>query len=108
MKKRVIYTAAVFLFVTILFTCGFIHQFSFGAKIGVATLGNIVIDRALYISIPIAVAYFAIHTLIITQENKWVLAVMIVLILATLYAVLAYFYLFHIVIVSVLENPFVD
>lgn len=108
MKNRLLCTIAVFLFVTTLFTLGFIDQFSHGAKIGIATLKNIVIDRALCISIPISIAYFAIHSLVVTQKNRWVLAIMIVLILGTLYAVLAYFYLFHIVLVGFLDNPFVD
>ncbi|WP_166335857.1 hypothetical protein [Sphingobacterium chungjuense] len=108
MKSRLLYTIAAFLFVTIFFTVGFIYQFSHGAKIGIATLKNIVIDRALCLSIPISIAYFAIHSVVITQKNRWVLAIMILLILGTLYAVLGYFFLFHIVLVGLLDNPFVD
>ncbi|GEM_PF-1889887 len=108
MKKILVYTALVFLLVTILFTVWFIWVFGLGRHIGIATLRNIVIDRAILISIPVSLAYFAIHTLIIKVKNKWLLTLLTMMILALLYVVVAYFYLFHIIIVSLLQDPFVD
>jgi len=108
MKNAYVLTVVVFLVSTILFSWWFINKFGFDAKIGVATLKNIVIDRALLISIPVSVAYFCIHMLWLHEHNKWKLAISIVLILGTLYTVLAYFFLFHILIVSLFADPFVD
>lgn len=108
MKKAVICTVVVFIFVTFLFTWGFIHLFGSGETIGLATLRNIVIDRALLISIPVALAYLCIHLLIIKLKNIWVLVLMILLVLAALSIILWYFYLFNILIVSILQSPFVD
>ena len=94
--------------ITFLFSWWFIHVFGQNAKLGIATLRNVVVDRAFLISIPTSIAYFCIHMLVITEKNKWILAAMIVLILIGLYAVLVYFYFFNVIIVSLLENPFVD
>ncbi len=108
MKKAFLLSIIVFVVITILFSWWFIHVFGHNAKLGIATLRNIVVDRAFLISIPTSIAYFSIHMLVITEKNKWILAAMIVLILIALYAVLAYFYFFNVIIVSLLENPFVD
>ncbi|MCL7987075.1 hypothetical protein M8998_03865 [Sphingobacterium sp. lm-10] len=101
-------TVAVFVLLTTLFTVVFIMKFSFGAKIGMATLHNIVIERAIYLTIPIAIAYWSIHNMIIHVRHFWTLMASIVLILIGLSAVLYYFYLFYIVVPLFLENPFVD
>jgi len=108
MRKIVFYTVLVFILVSIIFTLWFIWVFGPSRHIGIATLRNIVIDRAILISIPVSLAYFAIHTLLIKVKNKWLLTLLTIVILALLYAVVAYIYLFHIIIVSLLQDPFVD
>lgn len=108
MRKIIVYTVLVFLLVSIIFSMWFIWVFGPNKHIGIATLRNIVIDRAILISIPVSLAYFAIHTLIIKVKNKWLLTLAILMILVLLYAIVSYFYLFHIIIVSLLQDPFVD
>jgi len=107
-QKVLICTVAVFVLLTVLFTVVFIMKFSYGAKIGMATLRNIVIERAIYLTVPTAIAYAAIHAMAQRVKNRWQLLLSILLILLGLLAVLYYFYLFYIVVPLFLENPFVD
>ncbi|AQX06262.1 hypothetical protein KRE40_10825 [Elizabethkingia meningoseptica] len=108
MKKTVIITIAVFLLSTLIISALYISTFGESETIGAATIKNVVLRFGMVLSIPISIACLLINIVIRNINNKWVIALLILIILALLYFVMTFMYLWYVSIDTLIENPFVD
>ncbi|KUG11839.1 hypothetical protein BEI02_08865 [Elizabethkingia sp. HvH-WGS333] len=108
MKKTLIITIAVFLLSTLIISVLYISTFGETETIGAATVKNVVLRFGMILSIPVSIACLLINIVIRNINNKWIVSLLVLIVLALLYFIMTYMYLWYVSVGSLIENPFVD
>ncbi|WP_407534213.1 hypothetical protein [Elizabethkingia miricola] len=108
MKKTVIITIAVFLLSTLIISVLYISTFGETETIGATAIKNVILRFGMVLSIPVSIACLLINIVIRNINNKWIVALLVLIVLALLYFIITYMYLWYVSVGSLIENPFVD